>query len=247
MTDPFNDHTPDPVPPSNTPLAAADAAPPDVPIPVAGEQAPKGPSFAELGLHADVLRAVDEMGFSEPMPVQSAILPLISAGRDLMVQSRTGSGKTAAFGIPFANGLVNAEREVRAGDRAAADARAGAAGRGRAGARSAQYRQITVVADLRRRADGRAGRAAARGRPDRRAARRGACSTTCGAGRCSLDAVRCAVLDECDEMLSMGFQEDIETILEQTPNDAADAAVLGDGARGHPAPRRGASCATPSS
>src|SRR6266403_5119612 len=49
------------------------------------------------------------MGFSEPMPVQTATLPLITAGRDLMVQSRTGSGKTAAFGIPFANSVVNPE------------------------------------------------------------------------------------------------------------------------------------------
>ena len=67
---------------------------------------PKGPSFAELGLHADVMRAVDEMGFSEPMPVQAKTFPLIMQGRDLMVQSRTGTGKTAAFGIPFANSIV---------------------------------------------------------------------------------------------------------------------------------------------
>jgi ATP-dependent RNA helicase DeaD len=55
------------------------------------------------------------MGFAEPMPVQAATFPLITAGRDLMVQSRTGSGKTAAFGIPFANGIVNGRRQVRAG------------------------------------------------------------------------------------------------------------------------------------
>ena len=68
---------------------------------------PEGPSFAELGLHPDVLRAVEEMGFTKPMSVQAKTFPLIMGGRDLMVQSRTGSGKTAAFGIPFANGLVN--------------------------------------------------------------------------------------------------------------------------------------------
>ena len=66
-------------------------------------------------------------------------------------------------------------------------------------------------------------------------------------GTLKLDRVRCAVLDECDEMLSMGFQEDIEAILEQTPTDAADAAVLGDGARGHPAPVAALPDATPSS
>ena len=73
--------------------------------------APKGPTFAELGLHADVLRAVDEMGFTHSMPVQAATFPLITQNRDLMVQSRTGSGKTAAFGIPFANGLVNPDEK----------------------------------------------------------------------------------------------------------------------------------------
>src|SRR5262249_39376884 len=87
--------------------AAADQAapPPEAP------EGPKGPTFAELGLHADVLRAVDEMGFTEPMPVQAATFPLITEGRDVMVQSRTGSGKTAAFGIPFANGIVSGEEK----------------------------------------------------------------------------------------------------------------------------------------
>ena len=84
------------------------------PLPPAPEAAPAEPSapaitFAQMGLHPDLLRALEEMGFSEPMPVQAATLPLVTAGRDLMVQSRTGSGKTAAFGIPFANGLVNPE------------------------------------------------------------------------------------------------------------------------------------------
>src|SRR5581483_89014 len=68
----------------------------------------KGPSFADLGLRPEVLRAIDEMGFTDPMLVQAKTLPLIMEGRDLMVQSRTGSGKTAAFGIPFANGIANA-------------------------------------------------------------------------------------------------------------------------------------------
>src|SRR6478609_1896562 len=92
---------------NDTPTVAGPVpAPTDVPA------APKGPSFAELGLHADVMRAVEEMGFSEPMPVQAKTLPLITAGRDLMVQSRTGSGKTAAFGIPFANAIVEPSEKV---------------------------------------------------------------------------------------------------------------------------------------
>ena len=132
-----------------------------------------------------------------------------------MVQSRTGTGKTAAFGIPFANGIVVPE-DKRAGDDPAADARAGAAGRARAGAHLRAPRH-QVVADLRRRADGQADRAAARRARRSSAARPAACSITCAAARSRLDKVRCAVLDEGDEMLSMGFQEDIERILEARP------------------------------
>src|SRR5258706_9726587 len=87
--------------PSPLPLGA------DAPAPETAPVEPKGPTFAELGLHPDVLSAVEAMGFAYAMPVQAQTFPLIIDGRDLMVQSRTGSGKTAAFGIPMANGLVN--------------------------------------------------------------------------------------------------------------------------------------------
>jgi ATP-dependent RNA helicase DeaD len=97
------------LPPAPAPVDAAVAAAPPVP------EEPTGPTFAELGLHPDVLRAVEEMGFSRPMPVQAKAYPLIVEKRDLMVQSRTGSGKTAAFGIPMANGIVDpAEKHVQA-------------------------------------------------------------------------------------------------------------------------------------
>jgi ATP-dependent RNA helicase DeaD len=187
-----------------------------VPGPTDGAPAlPKGPSFVELGLHADVLRAVEEMGFSEPMPVQATTYPLITAGRDLMVQSRTGSGKTAAFGIPFANGVVVPEdRFVQAivllptrelALQVAAEL-----------AKICAYRGITVVpvyggAPMGRQVEQlRAGAQMICGTPGR-------VLDHLRRGTLRLDRVRCAVLDECDEMLSMGFQEDIESILEKTP------------------------------
>src|SRR5262249_8438887 len=67
-------------------------------------------TFEAMGLHPDVARAVAEMGFAQPMQVQRVTWPRAMAGRDLLVQSRTGSGKTAAFAIPFAQGLVDASR-----------------------------------------------------------------------------------------------------------------------------------------
>src|SRR5450432_477239 len=177
--------------------------------------APKGPTFAELGLHPDVLRAVEEMGFTAPMTVQSTTFPLIMAGKDLMVQSRTGSGKTAAFGIPFANGIVNPdEKFVQAiillptrelALQVAAEL-----------TRICAYRAITVVpvyggAPMGRQVEQlRDGGQIVCGTPGR-------VRDHIRRGTLRLDRVRAAVLDECDEMLSMGFQEDIEKILEETP------------------------------
>src|SRR5262245_20358549 len=77
--------------------------------PPASTQAADPKTFEEMGLHDDVKRALSEMGFIDPLPVQSAVFTRMVNGRDVLVQSRTGSGKTAAFGIPFAQGLVSAD------------------------------------------------------------------------------------------------------------------------------------------
>jgi len=193
------------------------SAPPPDGLPDGPPDEPAAPTitFAEMGLHADVLRALEEMGFSAPMAVQSATLPLIAAGKDLMVQSRTGSGKTAAFGIPFANSIVRPEdkfvqaivllptRELAL--QVAAEL-----------ARICANRQIAVIpiyggAPMGRQVEQlHAGGQIVCGTPGR-------VLDHLRRGTLRLDRVRCAVLDECDEMLSMGFQEDIEDILEKTP------------------------------
>jgi ATP-dependent RNA helicase DeaD len=175
----------------------------------------KGVRFADLGLRAEVLQALEEMGFQDAMEVQSATIPAARAGQDLMVQSRTGSGKTAAFGIPFVNDIVDPDakfvqalvllptRELAL--QVAAEL-----------ARIAAHRAITVAPIY-------------GGAPMGRQIEilRDGAQIVCGTpgrildhlrrGTLSLDRVKCAVLDECDEMLSMGFQEDIENILERTP------------------------------
>ena len=177
--------------------------------------APQGVRFADLGLRPEVLRALEDMGFQEAMAVQAATVPLARQGKDLMVQSRTGSGKTAAFGIPFINDLVEPEskfvqaivllptRELAL--QVAAEL-----------SRIAAHRPITVAPIY-------------GGAPMGRQVEmlRDGAQIVCGTpgrildhlrrGTLSLDRVKCAVLDECDEMLSMGFQEDIENILEKTP------------------------------
>ena len=56
--------------------------------------------FTELGLSPEMLKAVAKMGFEEASPIQTAVIPVILSGRDVVGQSSTGSGKTAAFAIP---------------------------------------------------------------------------------------------------------------------------------------------------
>jgi ATP-dependent RNA helicase DeaD len=176
---------------------------------------PKGPQFASLGLRPEVLKALEDMGFTEAMDVQAQTLPMARTGRDVMIQSRTGSGKTAAFGIPFVNDVVDPElkavqaivllptRELAL--QVAAEL-----------ARIAAHRPITVApiyggAPMGRQVEMlRAGAQIICGTPGR-------VLDHLGRGTLKLDKVRCTVLDECDEMLSMGFQEDIERILEHTP------------------------------
>ncbi|MFT5583479.1 MAG: ATP-dependent RNA helicase RhlE [Cognaticolwellia sp.] len=62
---------------------------------------PIPPSFADLGLHAELLTALDTLGFDTATPIQAQSIPLILAGRDLAAQAQTGSGKTLAFALPL--------------------------------------------------------------------------------------------------------------------------------------------------
>ena len=61
-------------------------------------QTAEGPTFSEMGLPEALLKAIEERGYSSPTPVQAAVYPFASEGRDCVVQARTGTGKTAGFG-----------------------------------------------------------------------------------------------------------------------------------------------------
>jgi superfamily II DNA/RNA helicase len=65
-------------------------------------------SFASLGLHASLLQTLNQLGYTEPTPVQQAAIPAVVAGSDLLVSSQTGSGKTAAFMLPALQRLLSA-------------------------------------------------------------------------------------------------------------------------------------------
>src|SRR5476649_1544499 len=69
--------------------------------------------FAELGLSAESLKAVAKLGFEEASPIQTAVIPTILSGRDVVGQSSTGSGKTAAFALPAIERVDPAIRAVQ--------------------------------------------------------------------------------------------------------------------------------------
>jgi len=69
-------------------------------------------TFDALPLTSDVRKAIDELGYTHPTPVQRAVFEIAARGRDLVVQARTGTGKTAAFGMPLIDSLVKTNRPV---------------------------------------------------------------------------------------------------------------------------------------
>ncbi|MDR2790906.1 MAG: DEAD/DEAH box helicase, partial [Campylobacteraceae bacterium] len=69
--------------------------------------------FENFGLHEQVLRAVKEAGFKEPSPIQREIIPVILSGRDVVGQAQTGTGKTAAFSLPSLSMIDAAQKGVQ--------------------------------------------------------------------------------------------------------------------------------------
>ena len=67
-------------------------------------------TFAEIGLHEALLKALTDSGYTEPTAVQAQAIPAALEGRDLLVSSQTGSGKTAAFMLPALHRLASQER-----------------------------------------------------------------------------------------------------------------------------------------
>ena len=68
-------------------------------------------TFAELGLSAPILAALKDVGYESPSPIQAATIPVLLAGHDVIGQAQTGTGKTAAFALPFLSMLDVARRE----------------------------------------------------------------------------------------------------------------------------------------
>jgi ATP-dependent RNA helicase DeaD len=173
-------------------------------------------TFEDMGLRAEVMQALTEMGFIDPMPVQQAVWPIMIAGRDVMVQSRTGSGKTAAFGIPLAQGLVSRDGGVQA--LCLAPTRELALQVAKECEKISQYVGLSVVPVYGGAPMGKqiellkAGAQIVSGTPGR-------VLDHLRRGTLKLDGLKVLILDECDEMLSMGFLEEITDIIKRCPVD----------------------------
>jgi len=173
--------------------------------------------FTELGLSAESLKAVDKMGFEEASPIQSATIPVALAGRDLVGQSSTGSGKTAAFALPA---IEKTDPHLRAVQvlvlcptRELAVQVAEEVGK-----LSFFKRGLHAVPIFGGQSYERQFRALAAGvqivigTPGR-------VMDHMERGTLKLDKLRVAILDEADRMLDMGFRDDIDRILSASPKE----------------------------
>src|SRR5262245_6060382 len=183
-------------------------------------------SFRDLGLSPDVLKAVEELGYEAPTPIQEATIGLLLQGRDVIGQAQTGTGKTAAFAIPIIErldaDLVDDRGRARVQGLILAPTRELAVQVAEATHRLGRHRGVTVLPiyggqpiDRQLRAL-RSGVQVVVGTPGR-------VMDHMRRGTLDLSGVKVLVLDEADEMLDMGFVEDIEWILEEVPTERQSA------------------------
>jgi ATP-dependent RNA helicase DeaD len=182
--------------------------------------------FRSLGLSDTLIATLTALGYEEPTPVQREAIPLMLARRDVLAQAATGTGKTAAFALPIIQLLVgDSAVGARSKERPASTVRAMVLVPTRELAmqvseaihRYARGTGLCVVPLY----------GGSSMQQQIRSLERGADVVVATPGRAldhlrrktmNLDAVRVLVLDEADEMLDMGFADDIETILNETPD-----------------------------
>ncbi len=173
-------------------------------------------TFEELGVSAPILRAIEELGFTAPMPVQEAVIPLLVEGRrDTIALAQTGTGKTAAFGIPLLQRIDAGTRDTQA-----------------LVLSPTRELCLQITDDLRdfgKYLDGIHVEAVYGGaaiEPQMRALKKGVQVIVATPGRLidlknrgyvHLEQVSTIVLDEADEMLNMGFSDSINEIFEALP------------------------------
>ncbi|WP_371259827.1 DEAD/DEAH box helicase [Microbacterium sp. LCT-H2] len=183
----------------------------------APDESPATPGFEDLGITGPVLKAIKDLGYETPSPIQAATIPTLLAGRDVVGMAQTGTGKTAAFALPVLERLDVAQKTPQAlvlaptrelalqvceAFESYASRMKGVhvlpvyGGQGYGVQLSALRRGVHVVV----------------GTPGR-------IMDHLAKGTLDLSELQYLVLDEADEMLKMGFAEDVEQILAQTPEE----------------------------
>ncbi len=172
--------------------------------------------FGVLGLDPDTLHAIAELGFETPTPIQEQTITLLLSGRDVMAQAPTGTGKTAAFGLPIVERLD--EDDLRPQALVVVPTRELAIQVSEALHALGKYRDMVTLPIYGGQPYDRQFHALARGiqvvvgTPGR-------LLDHLRRGTLDLGSVRTVVLDEADEMLNMGFIEDIEALLAELPSE----------------------------
>ena len=172
--------------------------------------------FTSLGLRGDLLSTLTSLGYEEPTPIQAASIPLLIGGADMLGQAATGTGKTAAFALPILEGLDPHRQDKEPSALVLVPARELALQVAQAFASYGKSIGVRLVA-IYGGAPARQQIEALRRGVDVVIATPGRALDLCDRGSLKLGHVRTVVLDEADEMLEMGFIEDIETLLAKTP------------------------------
>ena len=169
--------------------------------------------FSELALHERLLRALAELNFTEPTPVQAAAIPAALEGRDLRVIARTGSGKTAAFVLPLLNRFIG-EAQPRVAIRSLILLPTRELAR-QTLAEVERFSRFTFLQSgiITGGEDFREQGALLRKDPDVLIATPGRLIEHLNAGHLKLDQVEVLILDEADRMLDMGFAEDMQRLV----------------------------------
>ncbi|GAA4264899.1 DEAD/DEAH box helicase [Frondihabitans peucedani] len=189
----------------------------DTETPTEADSAPATTTFADLGLSDAVLKAVRDIGYEVPSAIQAATIPTLLAGRDVVGLAQTGTGKTAAFALPILSRLDASAKKPQAlvlsPTRELALQVCEAFEQFASGMRGVHVLPIyggqaygVQLSALRR------GVHVVVGTPGR-------IMDHLAKGTLDLSELKYLVLDEADEMLKMGFAEDVETILADTPDD----------------------------
>ena len=171
--------------------------------------------FAELGLSQGVLDAIEALDYREPLPIQVEAIPVIMRGRDIIGQAQTGSGKTAAFGLPAVEQIDETSEDIQV--LVLTPTRELCIQVAQALRTFSEFKGVRVVACFggqpipEQTVQLRQGPQIVVGTPGR-------VMDLIRRGWLQLSDARYVVLDEADEMLSLGFMEDVEWILKKTPS-----------------------------